>query len=454
MTATSPSTAPAPLTRASIARQAWPIILANASVPLLGLVDTAVIGHFGSTADLGALALGALLFNFIYWSFGFLRMSTTGFVAQAAGAGDEAEVRAALLRPLLLGVALGLAVWVLQWPLVAGYFALMDASAPVAETGTAYFSARVWGAPAALALYALCGALIGLGRSRTLLAVQLLLNGLNAALDVYFAGVLDLGARGIGLGTAVAEWVTCVVAAWLVWRRLRERHRDGEPFLPWARIRDAARLRRTLAANGDIMIRTLCLLAGFGFFARQGAGLGDATLAANHLLLQLVSFSAFFLDGFAFVAEARVGAAVGARDRALFRRAVRLTSELAGVTAAALAIGLWLAGGVIIGWLTSLPDVAAMAHAYLPWAALYVLLSVAAFQLDGVFIGATGTAQMRNAAVVSLAVFALCAWTGANAWGNHGLWAAMVVFVIARAAALLPYYRRLEAGLDRRDTHS
>src|SRR5690606_35564245 len=141
-------------------------------------------------------------------------------------------------------------------------------------------------------------------------------------------------------GTAVAEWVTCVVAAWLVWRRLRERHRDGEPFLPWARIRDAARLRRTLAANGDIMIRTLCLLAGFGFFARQGAGLGDATLATNHLLLQLVSFSAFFLDGFAFVAEARVGAAVGARDRALFRRAVRLTSELAVVTAAALAIGL------------------------------------------------------------------------------------------------------------------
>jgi MATE family multidrug resistance protein len=432
------------LTRAAIARRAWPIILANASVPLLGLVDTAVIGHFGSTADLGALALGALLFNFVYWSFGFLRMATTGFVAQAAGAGDEAEVRAALLRPLLMGLALGVAVWLLQWPLAAGYFRLMDAGDAVAATGSAYFRARVWGAPAALALYALCGALIGLGRSRTLLAVQLLLNGLNAGLDVYFAGVLGWGAHGIGLGTAIAEWSTCVVAAVAVWRVLRGRHRDAEPFLPWARIGDRARLRRTLAANGDIMLRTLCLLAGFGLFARQGTALGDATLAANHLLLQLVSFSAFFLDGFAFVAEALVGAAVGANDRTRLRRAVRLSSELALVTAVLLAAGLWLGGGALLGLLTSLQEVAALARAHLPWVALYVLLSVAAFQLDGVFIGATRTREMRNAGVASLAVFALCAWPATAAWGNHGLWAAFVLFVVARALALLPYYRALE----------
>ena len=165
-------TAPA-LTRADVARKAWPIILANASVPLLGRVDTAVIGHYGSTTDLGALALGALLFNFIYWSFGFLRMSTTGFVAQADGAGDAAEVRAALARPLLMGLALGVCIWLLQWPLAAGWFAMMDASAAVAGTGTEYFAARVWGAPAALALYALCGALVGLGHGRALLAAIL-----------------------------------------------------------------------------------------------------------------------------------------------------------------------------------------------------------------------------------------------------------------------------------------
>ncbi len=437
-----------PLTRAAIARKAWPIILANASVPLLGLVDTAVIGRYGSTADLGALALGALLFNFVYWSFGFLRMATTGFVAQAAGAGDEAEVRAALARPLLLGAGLGVAIWLLQWPLVAGYFAVMEASPAVAGTGADYFAARVWGAPAALALYALCGALVGLGRSRTLLAVQLLLNGLNAVLDVCLAGVLGLGARGIGLGTAIAEWTTCLVAAAVVWRVLRARHHDGEPFLPWARIGDRARLRRTLAANGDIMLRTLCLLGGFGWFARQGAALGDATLAANHLLLQLVSFSAFFLDGFAYVAEAQVGHAVGARDQGRFRRAVRLSSELAAGTAVALAVLLWLGGASVVGLLTTLADVAAVALAHLPWVALYVLLSVAAFQLDGIFIGATRTRQMCNAGLASLAVFLLVQWPLTAAWGNHGLWAAFVVFVVARALALLPYYRRMVAGLE------
>jgi len=439
MTASAPPFAD--FTRADVARRAWPIIVANASVPLLGLVDTAVIGHCGATAD-----LGALLFNFIYWSFGFLRMATTGFVAQADGAGDEPEVRAALARSMLMGLALGAGLLLLQWPLVVAYFAAMDASVAVESTGTAYFQARIWGAPAALALYALCGALIGLGRSRTLLLVQLLLNGLNAGLDVYFAGVLDMGARGIGLGTAIAEWATCVVAAWLLWRTLRARHADAEAFLPWTRIRDRARLRRTLAANGDIMVRTLCLLAGFGWFASQGARFGDVTLAANHILLQLVSFSAFFLDGFAFVAEALVGGATGARDRARFRRVVRLSSELALATAVVLAAGIWLLGGAMLGLLTSLQEVSSAARAYLPWTALYVLLSVGAFQLDGVFIGATRTREMRNAGVVSLLAFLLYAWPAAALWGNHGLWAAFVVFVVTRALALLPYYRALDRG--------
>src|SRR5690606_9788002 len=184
-------------------------------------------------------------------------------------AGDEAEVRATLARSLLLGAGLGLALMALQWPLGVGWFVLMDASTAVEAQGLEYFQARIWGAPAALALYAFSGALIGLGHSRTLLLVQLLLNGLNAALDVYFAGWLDMGARGIGIGTAIAEWTTCAVAALVLWRTLRARHRDGEPFLPLARIRDGARLRKMMAANGDIMLRTLCLLAGFGLFANQ-----------------------------------------------------------------------------------------------------------------------------------------------------------------------------------------
>ena len=435
------------ISRTTIMRMAWPIVLANASVPLLGLVDTAVIGHYGSTAGIGGLALGTLLFNFIYWSFGFLRMATTGFIAQADGAGDEPEVRVTLARSLLLGLGLGVVLVLLQWPLLAGYFAAMDASGAVEAAGSAYFGARIWGAPAALALYAFSGALVGLGRTRALLLVQLLLNGLNAALDVYFAGVLDLGVRGIGLGTAIAEWTTCLAAALVLWRTLRARHRDGESFVPLPRLRDGARLRRMMAANGDIMARTLCLLAGFGWFASQGARFGDVTLAANHLLLQLVSFSAFFLDGYAFVAEALVGGAVGARDLPRLRRAVRLSSELALATALVLALAIWFAGGTVVALLMPQPEVVASARIHLPWAGLYVLLSVAAFQLDGIFIGATRTREMRNAALVSLAAFGLGAWVAAAAWGNHGLWAAFVLFVVARALALLPYYRRLQRSL-------
>lgn len=435
--------------RISVARQAWPIILANAAVPALGLVDTAVIGHYGSATALGGLALGALLFNFVYWSFGFLRMGTTGFVAQARGAGDEAEVRAALARAMLLAVALGVALLLLQWPVTALYFGLMDGSEAVESASAEYFHARIWGAPAALALFAVNGLLIGLGRSRELLFVQLLLNGLNAGLDVWFAGVLGLGVRGIGFGTAIAEWTTCAVALLVVLRVLRVRHADAAPFLQWERIADLQRIRAALAANGDILVRTLCLLFAFGWFANAGARFGDVTLAANHILLQLVSFSAFFLDGFAFVAEAHVGAAWGARDRPAFRRAVRVTSELAVATALGLAVLVLLAGRPAVDALTTLPAVREAAALHLPWVALYVLVSVAAFQLDGVFIGTTRTREMRQAALLSLGAFLLVAWPAAAHWGNHGLWAAFLVYVVARALALLPYLRRMDAQLAR-----
>ncbi|HEY4529284.1 MAG TPA: MATE family efflux transporter [Luteimonas sp.] len=441
-----PAPPPGHPSRADIIRQAWPIILANAAVPTLGLVDTAVIGHYGNATELGALALGALLFNFVYWSFGFLRMGTTGFVAQARGAGDEAEVRAAFLRALLLAGAIGLALWLLHWPVGLVYFGVMDGSAAVESLAGEYFRARIWGAPAALALFAVSGLLVGLGRSRELLLVQLLLNGLNAGLDVWFAGVLGMGARGIGLGTAVAEWATCAVALVVALRVLRARG-GGARLFEWGRVTDLARIRPALAANGDILVRTLCLLFAFGWFANAGARFGDVTLAANHILLQLVSFSAFFLDGFAFVAEAHVGAAWGARSRAAFRRSVRLTSELAAATGLLLALAMLLAGGVAVDALTSLPDVRTSALLHLPWAASYVLLSVAAFQLDGVFIGATRTRDMRNAALLSAAAFLLVAWPATALRGNHGLWAAFVLYVVARAAALWPPYLRMQREL-------
>ncbi len=447
MRASSATCVPVPTDYRAIISLAWPIIFANVATPLLGLTDTAVIGNTGSAADLGAIALGALLFNFAYWSFGFLRMGTTGFTAQALGAGDAAEVRATLARALLIGASIGLALIVLQAPIAALAWQLFDASDAVESAAAEYFSVRIWGAPAALSLYVVMGHLIGSGNSRALMALQLLLNGLNITLDVLFAGVFGWGIQGIALGTALAEWLALGVTLWLLLRRLRDQHRDAEAFWPRDRILDRARALRTMRVNADIMLRTLMLLLAFGWFTNQSAMFGDAALGANHILLQLISFSAFFLDGYAFAAESLVGRAFGSQRREVFDLAVRRSSVLALVTAFVLASVLMIAGPLVIDALTDLSRVRAAATAYLPWCASYVVLSAAAFQLDGIFIGATATRAMRNAAIASTALFIAAAMISVPAAGNAGLWAAFNGYVVLRAVSLLTYLRGLRASI-------
>lgn len=439
-----------PLTRGRIATLAWPIILANASVPLLGLADTAVIGRFASLEDLGAVAIGAVIFSFVYWGFGFLRMGTTGFTAQASGAGDEQEVRAALFRALGIALCIGVLLILLQSPIRVLSLSLMGGSEVVSDIAGEYFSVRIWGAPAALGLFAIMGLLIGLGKSRTLLFLQLFLNGLNILLDIWFAGVLGMGASGIALGTAIAEWCSVLLGIFLVWQLLRERQGTDASFVPWQHLRDMAALRRTLAANTDIMIRTLLLVFSFAWFVRQSGQFGDDVLAANHILLQLISFSAFFLDGFAFVAEAVSGEAAGAGDRGRFDTAVRLSSELAGISALVLAVLILLLGELAVAALTTHEAVRVAAATVLELSALYVALSFIAFQLDGIFIGTTRTRQMRNAAVLSTGLFLLMCWWLVPLAGNHGLWWAFIVYVLGRALALAFYYPGLRVSI----THS
>lgn len=424
-------------------RIAWPIILANCTVPLLGLVDTAVIGNTGRSVDLGGIALGALIFSFLYWSFGFLRMGTTGFSAQADGAGDEAEVRAILGRALLIAGAIGAGLILFQWPLAETALRLLGASPAVEATTRDYLQFRIWAAPATLAMYALMGLLIGLGHSGKLLRVQLVLNGLNILLDVLFAGVLGWGVVGIAVGTAIAEWVGLLYAGAITYLLLNRRRRNGDGFWHWERLLDRRKLRQTLSANADIMLRTLLLLFGFAWFIDQSARFGDVVLAGNHILLQFVSFSAFFLDGFAFAAEVLVGRAAGAGRRDLFDHAVHTANRLAAGTAVVLGAGLLILGPLAILGVTDLSDVRASATRYLPYAAVYVLLSVAAFQLDGIYIGATMTRTMRNASLVSTLAF-LAAWWPLTRWaGNDGLWLAFIVFVVARAVTLAARYPAL-----------
>lgn len=411
----------------------WPIIVANASAPLLGLADTAVIGRTGSVKALGAIALGSLIFSFVYWSFGFLRMTTTGFVAQADGAGAESEVRLCLGRALWLGSLFGLGLLLLQGPIHALAFWLLDGSADVEGQAQVYFQYRIWGAPAALATYAVTGTLIGLERSRMLLALQVLINGLNIALDVYLAGSLGLGVRGIAMGTAIAEWVGLLAGGMMLWVLFRSR---GAARWNWKQLFDTKELKGLFGAQLDILIRTLFLLAGFAWFTNQGARFGDTTLAANHVLLQLVSFSAFVLDGFAFATESLVGRAQGQKDRSLFDRAVRLTGELALVSALLLSVSVALAGGAAVRALTDLAEVRQVSNLFMPYAAVYIALSVGAFQLDGIFIGTTRTKAMRNASIASFAGFLGLSLILTPFYLNHGLWASFVGYVVLRAACL------------------
>lgn len=439
---------PQSITYSYLVRKAWPIILANASVPLLGLVDTAVIGNIGSVEDLGAIAFGALIFSFVYWSFGFLRMGTTGFTAQAAGAGDETEVRAVLGRALLMSVSLGILLILLQWPIRLIAFSLLGGTESVEILASDYFQIRIWGAPATLTNFALMGLLVGLGLSKSLLLVQLFLNTLNILLDVWFAAILELGVAGIALGTVLAEWMTVFLAGWLIFRKLRQSKRPTEAFWPKVRILDKSMLMKTLSANADIMIRTLLLVFSFAFFVNQSARFGDVLLAANHILLQLISFAAFFLDGYAFVVEALTGSAIGAKQLSRFDLAVRRSTVLALVTAIGLAAVTWFWGEAAIGLLTDLTEVRLAAGSMLIFAAGYIICSFAAFQLDGVFIGASFTREMRNAAILSLLIFLLAWWFLERNFGINGLWWAMIIYVIARAGALLMYFPLLRHSIS------
>lgn len=278
----------------TILRLAIPIILANASAPLLGLADTTTIGQTGTAADLGAIALASLVFSFVYWTFGFLRMGTTGFIAQAHGKQDREEVVATLFRSVLLGLGIGILLIILQY--FIGNFAvwLMSASEEVKGLVKEYFYIRIWGAPATLITYALLGALIGLGWTKQLLWIQLLLNGLNIVLNIFFVVGFGMEVKGIAWGTLIAEWTALFFAWYLLTKSLELKYPLQRLKALWNRIVDRTQMLAILKVNSDIMIRTFALLSGFAWFANQGAKFGDTTLAANHVLLQFVSMSAFF----------------------------------------------------------------------------------------------------------------------------------------------------------------
>lgn len=428
------------ITHGRVLRIAGPIVLSNATVPLLGAVDTAVIGQLGDPASLGAVGLGAVILATLYWAFGFLRMSTSGLAAQAEGAGDTAERSAVLLRAMIVGAVAGLALVLAQVALFAGAFAVAPASDAVERLAGEYLSIRIWGAPATIALYALTGWLVGLGRTRGVLVLQLWQNGANIGLDLWFVLGLGWGVPGVALATLIAEWSGLLLALWLA------RDAFGAGFrAALGRIGDRLALRRMFTASRDIMGRTVILQLSFTTFVFLGAGFGDVTLAANQVLMQFLEVTAFALDGFAFAAEALVGQAVGARSERQTRAAGRICMQWGVGGAAGLALVFAVTGPWIIDLLTTSTEVRAEARGYLPWLVAAPLIGVAAWIYDGIFIGAMLTGDMLRAMLVSVAVYGVALLLLVPAFGNHGLWAALMVLNAVRTVTLWRLYPKVPA---------
>jgi multidrug resistance protein, MATE family len=406
---------------------------------MAAITHAAVVGQMGLAAPIGAVGIGAVILASLYWIFGFLRMGTSGLVAQAHGAGDHAESGAVLIRALLIGLAAGLVFILAQTALFAGAFAMAPASTQVESLAQTYLAIRIWGAPATIAMYAVEGWLIATERTRSVFVVQVWKNGLNVVLSIWFVLGLGWGVPGVAAATLIAELTGLALGLWLC----RAAFADGA-WRDRARIFDRARLVRMMAVNRDIMIRSVVLQISFTTFVFLGARFGDVTLAANEVLMQFVGITAYALDGFAFAAESLVGQAVGARAVGQVRRASVMTSQWGAGGAIVLGLAFWLAGPAIIDLMATDAGVRAAARTYLPWVAAAPVIGIASWMFDGIFIGATLTREMRNAMLLSVAIYIAALWLLVPAFGNHGLWAALMVLNTARGATMALHYPRAE----------
>jgi multidrug resistance protein, MATE family len=427
-----------PLRSRDVLAIAIPMIVSNATVPLVGIADMTVIGQLNDPALLGGVSLGATIFAMLFWAFGFLRMGTTALTAQAAGAGDRAAITANLYRSLVISLAAGTVLFIFHVPATVFILQLIGGSSALQTAAAAYFGVRIMSAPATLANYALTGWFIGLARANLALVLQLFLNAINIALAIFFVLFAQMGVKGAALAAVFADYAA-LGAGLLIAVRMVPNNQG-----PRVRLFEGQAFRRHLAVNGDIMIRTVCLMFAFTVFAAQGARLGDVALAANSVLRSLTDLSAYVLDGFAFAAEVLAGQAIGAKSLLRFRRAVFLSSVWAAALSVIVSAAFWVSGLLLIQFMTEAPSVREAAQPVLLWAILTPIAGVACFQLDGIFIGAAWTADMRNMMLVSLAVFLAAYALLTPAFGNHGLWASLMVFYAARAATLAMRYPALE----------
>lgn len=411
---------------------AVPMTLAFLTTPLLGLVDTAVVGRLGNAALLGGLAIAAILFDLVFTTFNFLRTATTGLVAQAMGRDDPTEEQAVFWRSLMISVVAGVAVIVATPLLLAAGLAFMGARGEIAAAASTYLMIRALSAPAALANYAILGYVLGRGMGGTGLLLQTVINGTNIVLSIWLGLGLDYGLQGVAWATVIAEITGCAAGLLVIYRNFDLAHGPS-----WKQIIDRASILRLMALNGDIMIRSFALITAFAWFTRLGTGFGETTLAANAILMNFFMVAGYYLDGFATAAEQLAGRAIGAGYRPAFDKAVRLT-VFWGFALAGFTTGFFLIfGDAVIGLMTTLESVRLEAGSYLFWAALTAVAGVLAFEMDGVFVGATWSRDMRNMMLLSLALFIGLSVGLTRIWGNQGLWISLNIFLAARGLTLL-----------------
>jgi MATE family multidrug resistance protein len=425
------------ITHFKIWQLAGPMILANMSIPILGMVDTAVVGHLDSPAYVGAVAVGTLIFSFLFWGFGFLRMATTGLTAQAVGrTSNNLETQFILRKTLKLSLVISVLLLLCQFPLSHLAFSLIKSSDHVTTLGQQYFTIRIWSSPAILANYVILGWLIGQSDTRAALWLILVINISNIILDLLFVSIFNLSVEGVAIASVIAEYIGLALAYILIKRRgftLTNKLAFDAPF-KWLTL---------LNLHGNIFIRTLCLIFCFAFFTAQGAKQGDVTLAANAVLLHFITFMAFFLDGFANATEAITGKAIGAGNRVLLKKGFYYAAIWSVAIAILFSFTYNLFGSDIIQLLTSIPEVVHRAEEYLVWLVIAPLIGVWSYLFDGLFIGAMRSIEMRNTMLLSTFVFYLPAWFALQPYGNDGLWVALLLFLTARGISQAYYLPRI-----------
>ena len=414
------------------------MILSNVSVPLLGLVDTGVVGHLDSEVYIGAVAIGGTIFSFLYMGMNFLRMGTTGIAAQRFGAQDNDGLRVALGQAIIVALMIAATVMILQGPVGQLAMYLLGAQGELQANSLEYFYIRIWSAPGTLANFVMIGWFLGLQNARVPLFIFLTINLTNIALDLLFVVVLGMKVDGVALASVIAEYSGLAVALVFAVRELRW-HSGRWPVAKLVQIREYAAF---FSINANLFVRTMALMFTIAFVTAQSTRMGGLILAANAILQQFQNLTAFGLDGFAHAAEALVGKAIGQKRRDVLEKSVKLCLKWSLIFAVAFSLFYFVAGPLLINIVTDLPDVRETTIRYLPWMIVSPLVSVWSFLYDGVYVGATRAREMRNIMVFSAIVVFLPAWYLLQPFGNDGLWLAFMLFLASRGLGMHFGYRK------------